>query len=81
MEEVTLRFDEINYSFPFQFVHGTGDRHFLFGLENDLLKIQIKDFNESPFGAIKKEIFSQLILVGAAVVTSLLFTGIVFIVG
>jgi sulfatase modifying factor 1 len=44
MEEINLRFEEIGYSFPFAFVKGTGDRHFLFGLENDLLKVRAKDF-------------------------------------
>src|SRR4051812_31386982 len=49
MEEINLRFDEINYTFPLVYVRGTGRNHFLFGLENDLLKIQSKDFFISRF--------------------------------
>ena len=49
MEQIELRFDEINYTFPFVLVKGTGERHFLFGLENDLLKVQMKDFFISKF--------------------------------
>lgn len=44
MNELNLKFDEINYTFPLVFVQGTGDNHFPFGLENDLLGIRIKDF-------------------------------------
>ncbi|MBX2963686.1 MAG: formylglycine-generating enzyme family protein [Cyclobacteriaceae bacterium] len=49
MKEITLTFEEINYTFPMVFVKGTGERYFLFGLENDLLKISVKDFYISRF--------------------------------
>lgn len=49
MDELKLKFDEINYTFPFVFVQGTGEHQFLFGLENDLLRIRIKDFFISKF--------------------------------
>jgi sulfatase modifying factor 1 len=44
MEEIKLTFNETNYMFALVFVKGTGDGHFLFGLENDQLKIRIKEF-------------------------------------
>jgi hypothetical protein len=44
MDELKLKFEEIDYTFPLVFVEGTGDRHFLFGLENDLLKIRTTSF-------------------------------------
>ena len=49
MEDITLRFDEIDYNFPLVFVQGTRSHHFLFGLENDLLKITMKDFFISKY--------------------------------
>jgi len=49
MKDFELHFDEINYTFPLVFVQGTGERHFLFGLENNLLKIRTKDFYVSKF--------------------------------
>src|SRR4030095_2817479 len=49
MDEIALTFKEINYTFPMVLVKGTGERHFLFGLENDLLKIRVKDFYISKF--------------------------------
>jgi formylglycine-generating enzyme required for sulfatase activity len=49
MNELNLTFDEINYIFPLVFVHGTGENHFPFGLENDLLRIRIKDFFISKY--------------------------------
>ncbi len=49
MEEIKLRFNEMDYIFPLVFVKGTGERHSLFGLENDLLKIRIRDFFISKF--------------------------------
>jgi sulfatase modifying factor 1 len=49
MEKIDLRFDEINYTFPLRYVGGTEERHFLFGLENDLLKIRTNDFFISQF--------------------------------
>lgn len=44
MHDIILRFDEINYTFPLVFVQGTGNGAFLFGLENDQLRVGIKDF-------------------------------------
>src|SRR5688500_1445802 len=44
MDELKLKFDEINYTFSLVFVQGTGEQHFPFGLENDLLRIKIGDF-------------------------------------
>ena len=44
MHDIILRFDEINYTFPLVFVKGTGKGAFLFGLENDQLRVSIKDF-------------------------------------
>jgi formylglycine-generating enzyme len=49
MNEINLTFEDIDYSFPLVFVQGTGEKHTLFGLENDLLKISIKDFFISRF--------------------------------
>jgi sulfatase modifying factor 1 len=49
MDEIVLKFDGINYSFPFVLVKGTGKRYYLFGLENDQLKITIKDFFISKY--------------------------------
>ena len=49
MDEIKLNFDEINYTFSLVFVQGTGEDHFPFGLENDLLKIRIKDFFISKY--------------------------------
>jgi sulfatase modifying factor 1 len=49
MEKIDLRFDEINYTFPLTYVRGTEEHHFLFGLENDLLKIRTNDFFISQF--------------------------------
>ena len=49
MKEIGLKFDEINYTFPFVFVRGTGSDHFPFGLENDQKKVAIKDFFISKF--------------------------------
>jgi sulfatase modifying factor 1 len=49
IEKTDLRFDEINYTFPLTYVRGTEERHFLFGLENDLLKIRTNDFFISQF--------------------------------
>ena len=49
MDQIKLRLDEFNYTFPLIFVQGTGEHHFLFGPENDLLKIRIKDFFVSQF--------------------------------
>ena len=44
MHDIILKFDEINYTFPLVFVQGTGKGAFLFGLENDQLRVSIKDF-------------------------------------
>lgn len=44
MQDVILKFDEINYEFPLVFVKGTGPNRFLFGLENDHLRVSMKDF-------------------------------------
>ena len=44
MHDVELQFDEINYTFPLVFVQGTGQNRFLFGLENDQLKVGMNDF-------------------------------------
>jgi formylglycine-generating enzyme required for sulfatase activity len=49
MEEILLKFDEINYTFPFVFVQGTAGGHFPFGLENDQKKVAIKDFFISKY--------------------------------
>jgi len=49
MEEIVLKFDEINYTFPFVFVQGTAGGHFPFGLENDQKKVAIKDFFISKY--------------------------------
>jgi len=49
MRELSLKFNEINYSFPLIFVEGTGNGHFLFGLENDQLKISMKSFFISKY--------------------------------
>ena len=49
MNDINLTFEDINYTFPLIFVQGTGEKHFLFGLENDLLKISMKDFYISKF--------------------------------
>jgi formylglycine-generating enzyme required for sulfatase activity len=49
MNELILKFDEIDYIFSFEFVQGTGDGTFLFGLENDQRKISVKDFFISKF--------------------------------
>jgi hypothetical protein len=44
------------------------------------MKTRIKNNNESSFTALKKELYSQLILVGLAVLTSLIFMSILTIV-
>src|SRR5215470_12029881 len=44
MHDIIIKLDEINYIFPLVFVQGTGNRAFLFGLENDQLRVSIKDF-------------------------------------
>jgi len=49
MNDVVLKFDKIDYSFPFVFVEGTGNKTFLFGLENDQLKVSMKDFYISKY--------------------------------
>ncbi len=49
MDDVILKLDKINYNFPFIFVEGTGKEYFLFGLENERLKIAVKDFFISKF--------------------------------
>lgn len=49
MKDITLILDDIDYNFPLVFVRGTGGGHFLFGLENDLLKIRMNDFFISKY--------------------------------
>ncbi|HMG68982.1 MAG TPA: formylglycine-generating enzyme family protein [Chitinophagaceae bacterium] len=49
MDEIQLKFDEINYTFPLVFVQGTGENHFRFGLENDQLKMSTKNFFISKY--------------------------------
>lgn len=49
MEEIKLKFNEIDYLFSLVFVKDTGEQHSLFGLENDQLKTRIKDFYISKF--------------------------------
>ncbi len=49
MNDITLKFNEVDYTFPFVFVQGTGSGTFLFGLENDSRKVSIKDFFISKF--------------------------------
>jgi sulfatase modifying factor 1 len=44
MNEIILKFEGINYNFPLVLVEGTGNGHYLFGLENDQLRIRIKNF-------------------------------------
>jgi formylglycine-generating enzyme len=44
MENIELKFEEINYIFPLVFVKGTNDKPFLFGTGNDQQEITIKDF-------------------------------------
>ena len=44
MDELQLKFEEINYTFPLVFVQGTGEQRFPFGLENDLLRMKMGDF-------------------------------------
>jgi len=49
MKDFDLNFNEINYAFRMIFVEGTGDKPFLFGIENDTQQITIKDFFISKF--------------------------------
>jgi len=49
MEELILKFEEINCTFPLVFVEGTGEHRFPFGLENDRIKIQMGDFYISRY--------------------------------
>src|SRR5919197_2183445 len=49
MNNVNLKFPDINYTFPMVFVEGTKNKTFLFGTENDKKEIAIKDFFISAF--------------------------------
>lgn len=49
MNNIVLKFEEINYTFPLVFVKGTYNKAFLFGLENDQLKVSIQDFYISKY--------------------------------
>jgi len=49
MDNVDLKFEEINYIFPLVFVKGTNGKPFLFGTESDPHEITIKDFFISKF--------------------------------
>lgn len=49
MENILLKFDAINYTFPLLYVQGTGEKAFLFGLENNQQRVRIKDFFISAF--------------------------------
>lgn len=44
------------------------------------MKASIKKFNESSFTALKREITVQLVLVGFSIVTSVLFSSLIFII-
>jgi hypothetical protein len=49
MDNIDLKFEEINYIFPLVFVKGTNDKPLLFGSGSDAQEIRIKDFFISIF--------------------------------
>ncbi|HUR10533.1 MAG TPA: formylglycine-generating enzyme family protein [Flavitalea sp.] len=49
MDNIELKFEKINYNFPFVFVKGTGSDHYLFGDGPEAQEINIKDFFVSGF--------------------------------
>ena len=49
MNDIELKFEKINYTFPLIFVRGTGDKSFLFGTGSDAQEISVKDFFISKF--------------------------------
>jgi formylglycine-generating enzyme required for sulfatase activity len=49
MENIELKFEEINYLFPLIFVEGTNDKTFLFGTGSDVQRIAVRDFFISKF--------------------------------
>src|SRR5688572_391017 len=49
MNNFELFFHAINYRFPMIFVQGTNGKPYLFGLENQKLEINVKDFFISKF--------------------------------
>jgi len=49
MENIELKFEEINYFFPLVFVEGTNDKTFLFGTGSDIQEIAVKNFFISKF--------------------------------
>lgn len=49
MDNIELKFEEINYVFPLVFIKGTNAKPFLFAAENDAQEINVKDFFISKF--------------------------------